>query len=345
MTPDRIAKTLPHLFGAKLSVFLKGPVGVGKSSVIHQIGEELGVEVRDTIRASQMDPTDIKGFPAPNVADGTMHWLTPSFLPPMKIKKGSKLVPNDSKGILFLDELTSGSVAVQASCYQLMLDRRIGEYELPDGWAIVAAGNREIDRSIVNKMPAALANRMVHIDYTVDIDSWCAWAIENDVAPMTIGFLRFRENLLHHFLPDSKDAAFPSPRTWAFADKIQQMPLDKAEKLELLKGTVGEGPASEYLAFCDMASQLPSRDAIAMDPTKAPVPEAPGAQYAVTTMLSVGTKDVNDFRTFMQYTERMPVEFQVVYVRDLLTARAVPIEPTKEYSKWAIKHQDVIKGS
>jgi MoxR-like ATPase len=340
MTPSTIVSTFPHIFAAKRSVFLKGAVGVGKSSVIHALGAKLGVEVRDTIRASQMDPTDIKGFPAPNVVDGTMHWLTPSFLPPMTVKKGNKQVPNDSKGILFLDELTSGSVAVQAACYQLMLDRKVGEYILPEGWAIVAAGNREIDRSIVNKMPAALANRMVHVDFETSVDDFSAWAIENDIGAETIAYLRFRPTMLHSFQPDSKETAFPSPRTWEFADDIQKMPIDKGAKLELLKGTVGEAAAAEYLA-----SQLPSADHIAMDPMKAAVPESPGAQYAVTTMLSVGTKDVSDFRTFMQYMERMSVEFQVVYVRDLLTARAVPIDTTKEYTKWALKHQDVIKGS
>ncbi len=297
MTPSTIVSTFPHLFAAQRSVFLKGAVGVGKSSVIHALGTKLGVEVRDTIRASQMDPTDIKGFPAPNLADGTMRWLAPNFLPPMQIKgKGGKMVPNDSKGILFLDELTSGSVAVQAACYQLMLDRKVGEYILPDGWAIVA-------------------------------------------------YLRFRPTMLHNFQPDSKEAAFPSPRTWAFADDIHKMPIDTGAKLELLKGTVGEAAAAEYLSFIDMASQLPSADHIAMDPKKAPVPESPGAQYAITTMLSVGTKDAADFRTFMQYMERMSVEFQVVYVRDLLNGRTVPIEATKEYTSWALKNQDVIKGS
>lgn len=337
MTPTQIASVLPHLFEQQLSVFIKGPVGVGKSSVVHQVGEALDLEVRDTIRASQMDPTDIKGFPAPDMKKGLMHWLPPSFLPADK----------KSKGILFLDELTSGSPAVQAACYQLMLDRRVGEYELPDGWAIVAAGNREIDRSIVNKMPAALANRMVHIDYTVDLPSFVTWAMNAGISAETIAYLRFRENMLHNFVPDSKEAAFPTPRSWSFADKIRQMPLGQAESLELLRGTVGEGAAAEYIAFCKMAAELPSRDYIAMDPKAAPVPESPGAQYATTTMLSLGTKDSGDFRTFMTYMERMSIEFQVIYVRDLLSNPTVrpKVESTKEYMKWAIANADVIKGS
>jgi hypothetical protein len=300
--------------------------------MIRQLGKNLGVEVRDTIRASQMDPTDVKGFPAPDAKKGIMRWLPPGFLP----------TDPKSSGILFLDELTSGAIAVQASFYQLMLDRRVGDYVLPDGWAVVAAGNREIDRSIVNRMPAALANRMVHIDYEVDVPSFVEWAMKNNIGAETIAFIRFREALLHNFNPDSKEAAFATPRTWEMADGVRQLPIDSSDKLELLKGTVGEGPAAEYTAFCSMINQLPAPEEIAMDPLRAPVPEAPGAQYAVTTMLSIGTKTVDEWRTNMLYMARMPTEFQVVYVRDLLNNDNVPIKGTREWSDWALANREVI---
>ena len=86
-----------------------------------------------------------------------------SFVPP-------DFLPTKSKGILFLDEMNSAPRAVQAAAYQLILNRKIGEYELPVGWAVVAAGNRAGDRAVVNDMPSALANRLVHIDFKVDVD-------------------------------------------------------------------------------------------------------------------------------------------------------------------------------
>lgn len=332
MRSSAIAEELPFFFADKMSVFIKGPVGAGKSSIVHQVGARLKMEVRDTVRASQMDPTDIKGFPAPDAKKNAMRWLPPNFLP----------TDPKSKGILFLDELTSGPVAVQAACYQLMLDRKVGEYELPEGWAIVAAGNREIDRSIVNRMPAALANRMVHIDYEVHIDDFAAWGM-NRLDPRTIAFLRFRDALLHNFAPDSKEAAFPTPRTWEFADKIMQRFRPAARTMELLKGTVGSGAAAEYSAFWQMASQLPDRDQIALDPLNTEVPTLQSARYAVATMLSSATKAVDAFRTYMKYVERLPVEFQVVYIRDMLEKKdTVDVRQTKEWTQWAMKNRDVV---
>lgn len=336
MTPSNILKALPELFAAQLSVFVKGPVGVGKSALIRQLGQDLGVEVRDTTRLSQMDPTDIKGFPAPDAKKGIMRWLPPSFLPQ----------DPKSKGILFLDELTSASTAVQAAAYQLMLDRCVGEYKLPDGWAIVAAGNREIDRSIVNRMPAALANRMVHIDYEVNLADFVAWATDAELDPITIAFLRFRENLLHSFDPQSKEAAFPTPRTWEFSDRIMGRNLPTHISFELLKGTVGHGAAAEYMAFHGMANKLPTRDEIALNPLGAPVPESLSAQYAVTTMLSMGAKNVGQFRTSLAYMERLSPEFQVVFIKDLIARAAkdpsLGFKSTSEWTKWCFANRGVV---
>ena len=105
--------------------------------------------------------------------------------------------PNpDGKGILFFDELNAAPPLVQASLYQLTLDRRIGEYVLPDGWKIVAAGNRAEDRSIVFRMPNALSNRFTHLDFEVDYEDWRIWAIDRGIHPMIIGFLGLRRELL-----------------------------------------------------------------------------------------------------------------------------------------------------
>jgi hypothetical protein len=81
---------------------------------------------------------------------------------------------------------------VQASCYQLVLDRKLGEYTLPDGWAIVAAENRDSDRAATTRMPTPLRNRFVHLEFEVDLQEWCEWAIQAAIRPEVIAFLRFR---------------------------------------------------------------------------------------------------------------------------------------------------------
>ena len=121
-----------------------GPPGIGKSSIVRQVAADKGLAILD-VRAPLLDPTDLRGLPY--VADGSAKWAPPAFLP-----------QNDgSEGLLFFDELNAAPPLVQASLYQLTLDRRVGEYVLPDGWRIIAAGNRSEDAAIVFRMPSALA--------------------------------------------------------------------------------------------------------------------------------------------------------------------------------------------
>lgn len=336
MTPSAIAEELPHYFEDRMTVFLKGAPGIGKSDVIRQTGKALGLEVRDWLRASQMDPTDVKGFPCPDAKANVIRWLPPNFLPQDK----------KSKGILFLDELTSGPVMVQAALYQLMLDRRVGDYVLPDGWFLVGAGNREIDRSIVNKMPAALANRMAHIDVEPNLDDWVRWANKNGVDEMTTAFLRFRPNLLHSFNPDSKEAAFPSPRTWVMADKIQKRNRPLERTAEMLKGVVGEAAANEYAAFLKVRHELPEIEDIFLNPTDTKVPAKPDVLFALTSMLDAHITKTDQFRTASKYVERLPKEFQVVFVKDQLYKRndnpKYDIRTTSEYTAWARANHNLI---
>ena len=152
--------------------------------MIRQVADEAKLPLID-VRASLLDPTDLRGIPT--VENGRAVWCPPSFLPTADDGPG---------GILFFDELSAAPPLVQASLYQLVLDRRVGEYELPDGWRIVAAGNRQEDKSVVFRMPAALANRFVHLDFEVDYDDWRDWAVARGIHPLVIGFLGLRRELL-----------------------------------------------------------------------------------------------------------------------------------------------------
>lgn len=330
MKPSQAARIARTLIKIKSPFFMRGPVGAGKSQLMRQICDEMGLEMRD-VRLSQMDPTDIKGFPCPDQAKGVMKWLPPDFFPPMKAK---------TKGLLFLDELSSAPQAVQAAAYQLTLDRAVGNYVLPEGWAIAAAGNRDIDRSIVNRMPAALANRLHHIDYEVDLDDWVAHAMGAKIAPELIAFLRFKSNLLHNFDPTQNPLAFPTPRSWFMADSLIKANMSAADEYECLKGTVGEGAATEFVAFMKVVKDLPTIDEIKLNPDTCRVPEAPSTLYALTTSLSMATTKTG-FARFMQYVTRMPTEFQVVYMRD--TLRLVnDVKFDKVFTKWSTENETVL---
>src|SRR6185312_1193369 len=202
MRQSEIALSLETMIAARRPVFLWGSPGVGKSQTVAQVAAKAGIELRD-VRAVQFDPVDLRGLPRID-SDGRTHWSVPDFL------------PRDGAGVLFLDELNAADRAVQAACYQLVLDRRLGEYALPDGWTVVAAGNNQSDRAVTNRMSTALASRFVHLEYAVHLDDWCKWAVEHDLPPELIAFIRFRPNLLHAFDPQSTERTFPCPRTWEF---------------------------------------------------------------------------------------------------------------------------------
>lgn len=339
MKPSSLRTALPKLIAKQRPVFLWGAPGVGKSDVIRQIADDHKLELRD-VRMTLLDITDLKGFPVPDTANGVMRWLIADFLPPMMIKKGSKMVPNTTKGLLLLDEMNSAIPAVQATGYQLVLNRQIGEYKLPGGWAVMAAGNRASDRSVVHAMPAALANRFVHLDFDINVDDWSHWAMDNEIHTDLRAFIHFRPNLLHCFDGATNPRAFPSPRSWAFVNDIYKDNHSADDEYELIKGTVGEGAAAEFSGFVRQIKDLPTIDQVLLDPDGTKVPTSPAGMYAMATALDAKTT-TNNIGRVMRYTDRLPVEFQVVYVRSAIR-RDSKLTGTKEYMDWGIKHQNVL---
>ncbi|MFI0460388.1 MAG: AAA family ATPase, partial [Candidatus Thiodiazotropha endolucinida] len=171
--------------GHHTPVMLWGPPGVGKSDMVREVAMNHQAPVID-IRLSQMEPSDLRGIPFR--VNGSVEWAVPSILPSRE--------RHGASGILFLDEITSAPPTVSAAAYQLILDRRLGEYQVPDGWAIFAAGNRQGDRGVTYSMPAPLANRFSHFEVGTNLDDWVAWAYRNDIDERIIAFLRFRPELL-----------------------------------------------------------------------------------------------------------------------------------------------------
>ena len=216
MKASSISAALKSLVAARQPAFIWGSPGVGKSSIIGQLARSLNVALRD-IRALLLDPVDLRGLPY--VADGRSKWATPEFL------------PVDGAGILFLDELNAAPGMVQAF-YQLVLDRRLGEYVLPSDWVIIAAGNRDADRAHTTRMPTPLRNRFVHLDFEVDAQEWSEWAIGANIRPEVIAFIRFRPQLLSAFDRDAN--AFPSPRSWEFVSRILDSSPDASLEHEML---------------------------------------------------------------------------------------------------------------
>jgi hypothetical protein len=303
MKPSRVSEVIEQLLGTRWPSFLWGPPGVGKSSIVRQAATKLGLQLLD-IRAALLDPTDIRGIPF--VHNSKAVWSAPSFLP------GDP----ESKGILFLDELTSAPPLVQASLYQLTLDRRVGEYRLPDGWRIIAAGNRAEDRAISFRMPSALANRFIHLDFETDFQDWKAWALDNRVHADVVAFLSVRRELLLKMGEGEK--GFPTPRSWEMASDALNLYPDPDKAADILLGIVGEGASIEFLAFCRDVQIRPIVEAVLADPRNAPIPTKLDAIFALLSHLVSRSQEPATVDVIVSILDRLTPEFAVMLLNDTI---------------------------
>ncbi|MGC9008938.1 MAG: AAA family ATPase [Halothiobacillaceae bacterium] len=227
------------VLGEHTPVMLWGPPGVGKSALVAQAAAARAVPMID-LRLSQLEPSDLRGMPYQR--EGRVEWATPSMLP--------QAGRDGPRGVLFLDEINAALPQVAASAYQLILDRRLGDYRLPEGWAIIAAGNRLGDRGVTYAMPAPLANRFTHYELWPQIDDWLGWAEQAGVDARLRRFLAQRPDLLFVFPEQANVHAFPSPRSWAFADRALRKFAADPDLLEpALSACVGEVAAMLFVSW------------------------------------------------------------------------------------------------
>ncbi len=317
---------------------LWGPPGVGKSQIIAGIAAHHHVPLVD-IRLAQMEPTDLRGIP---FRDGRhVVWSVPAQLPDAG--------RHGERGILFLDEITSAVPTVTAAAYQLILDRRLGEYTVPPGWAIFAAGNRQGDRGITYQMPAPLANRFAHYELEADLDDWIQWAHRRGIDDRLIAFLRFRPDLLFDFDPARYMVAFPSPRSWEFADRALAKFHDTPHLLgEALKACVGPAAGLACRAFLNHIDSLPDIAAIA-EGREQNVPRGIEMQYAVAAALvrhiarlPVETQQ-HGVTHALTYARRFPQrELGLMLVIDLQRNVTTPLYDIPAFAEWATEVSDLL---
>jgi MoxR-like ATPase len=344
MRPAQLQAVLDREFlsvreGHHTPVMLWGPPGVGKSQIIAQVATRHAVPMID-IRLSQMEPSDLRGIPFR--IDNRVEWAVPAMLPDIE-RQGPE-------GVLFLDEITSAPPSVSAAAYQLILDRRLGAYEVPAGWAIFAAGNRQGDRGVTYTMPAPLANRFSHFEVEANLDDWVSWAYENRIDERLIGFLRFRPERLFDFDPAHNPVAFPSPRSWEFAHRALQKFGDSPDLLlATLQACVGPAAGLELNAFVENLDRMPDLDAI-LRGEQVEVPREVDLQYAVASALvgraarARGSSDASEIHGhILDYASRFPLrEMGVMLVSDMHRAIGQQLFAVPQFSTWANAVADVM---
>ncbi|MCG7898287.1 MAG: MoxR family ATPase [Candidatus Thiodiazotropha lotti] len=325
--------------GHHTPVMLWGPPGVGKSDMVREVAHKHQAPVID-IRLSQMEPSDLRGIPFRT--NGSVEWAIPSLLPDEQ--------RHGSEGILFLDEITSAPPTVSAAAYQLILDRRLGEYQVPEGWAIFAAGNRQGDRGVTYSMPAPLANRFSHFEVETNLDDWVAWAYRNQIDERIIAFLRFRPELLFDFDPAHNPVAFPSPRSWEFAHRALQKFIDHPQLLQgALQACVGPAAGIELHAFVNSLDKMPDLDAI-LRGEEVSIPNEIDLQYAVASALVGRAIRANESGNglevhgrILEYAGRFPQrEMGVMLVSDMHRAIGETLFSVPQFNDWAQAVSDVM---
>lgn len=299
MTPRALGDYLNQLIGRRIffSVMIWGAPGIGKSSIVAQTAQAHNLEFID-VRLSQLAPTDLRGLPVADHDARASRWYPPEFL------------PREGSGILFLDELNMAPPAMQGMAQQLILDRRVGSYTVPDNWFIWAAGNRKEDRAAVYDMPSPLANRFVHLLVEPDFESFKAYALEQGAHEQVLAFLSFRPTLLHQL--DPHQPAWPSPRSWMMASALHGAKLDVAT-------VIGAGTASEFAAYLTLYENLPDVEGILHGKGDAiPFPEEPSVRYATTIGLTIRAETLQQsHNAFRWLADRAGSEWAALFAVDM----------------------------
>jgi len=330
-SPNGAKKSILRAFKKKRPLFLWGPPGIGKSDIVAQITKSLPNSHLIDIRLSLWDPTDIKGIPYFDSNSGTMQWAPPAELP------SAEFAAQYDNIVLFLDEMNSAAPSVQAAAYQLILNRRVGTYKLPDNVLIIAAGNREADKGVTYRMPAPLANRFVHLELRVDFDDWFQWAVDNKIHTDVVGYLTFAKKDLYDFDPKSPSRSFATPRSWSFVSELLEDDDDAITTTDLVSGSVGEGLAVKFMAHRKVAGQMPNPTDILDGKVETIKNKEISAMYSLTVSLCYELKEacdkndkkfddkVNNFLRFAM--DNFETELVVMGIKLALTQYALPIDP------------------
>ena len=327
--------------------FFWGPPGVGKSASVYQMASQIEeltskkVYVTD-VRLLLYSPVDLRGVPVADSAREFANWLKPKIF--------DLRADEDCVNILFLDELSAAPQSVQAAAYQICLDRKIGEFELPENTVVIAAGNRTCDASISYKMPKALANRLLHFDITSDYASWRSWALKNNISDKVIAYLGFAPERLC-VEPESSELAYPTPRSWAFVSSLLNMTGKEPYEIpELIAGCVGEDSAIEFVTFCKGSLRLPDIEEI-FDGVCRQKPATYDCMYALISKLTcemlnrADELDEAKIDNACRYVTGFPKDFATTFMLDINTSETLnrKLMQSRSFQLWLGKNKDLFK--
>ncbi len=308
--------------------------GMGKSSMCHEIARDLGIPPERVyiFLASIHDPVDITGVPKVN-PDNQTEWCPPAQL--------ARFAEGTGPGMIIVDDLAQGQTSMVNACASMILDRRVESLKFDPSVVFISTGNRAKDKAGSKTLPTHYSNRVCTVGMDYSIDDHSAKLLEMGVDPHAVAFARLRPSIINDFDPNR--GINPTPRSWTKLWTEVPFHMDTSLYLTLAEGYVGEGPAAEWVSAKDLMAKMPSVDYILMQPAQAEVPPEPAVKYAVTTSLSIRTTEDN-FDRAMVYMDRMPREFMMLYIADVVRMRP-KVTSTKAFIDFAVRNKDIFLNS
>ena len=305
--------------------YLIGGAGLGKTSVIQQIAEERehGCYI---LSLAQQDAAELGGIIA--LIDGKAERVMPYWL-----RKVTDMAANMEAVYLFMDELPQAPVSNQNVAAQIVNERRIGEFKLPDNVAIVAAGNRTSDRAGTNNMPSHLKDRLMFQEIEADLEDTIAYFMAHGVHEDVTGFLRARPEFLHKFDRDAN--ASPSPRSWDRVSTILGWGLDPVCQAEAISGQVGRAACADFMGYVKLKATMPDLDKIISNPDSSEIPSDAMVLYALAAGLSHKMNKSNA-GNIIKYLKRLDAqEFAAFTVKDAVN-RDQTLKQSEAVRQWII---------
>jgi hypothetical protein len=324
---DELEEFLIEMIKQDIAAMVWGAPGLGKTELFRQIAKKLGIGFK-VIVPSLLQQVDLMGVPVPDLENNETRWLRPGIFP--------RADRDGIRGIMLIDEINTAAQSLQACCFQLIQERRVGDHHLLEGWIPMAAGNRMIDRAAAQRMPTALRMRFAHFNVEPSLRAWKKWASAAKIDPYLIAFLSFRSELLHR-MPEGDENCSPSPRMWEKAARFLKHPPRVRQML--IASCVGSATAAELEGFLEVQHELPTLEEVERDPGTAKVPDSPPGKYAVSAMLCRAVER-KTFAAILQYAKRLGREFETLIATDC--ARRHPdLSKTGAFVAWANANQDV----
>lgn len=326
----------------KSSFMLWGPPGVGKSeslvTIKNIVANNSGKRVIITdVRLLLFNPVDLRGIPVPDVNKEFAIWLKPYIF---QMDESEDVI-----NILMLDEISAAAPSVQASAYQITLDRKVGEHKLPDNCYVICAGNRLQDKSVAYKMPKALANRLTHFEIMPELEDWKVWAMSSGINSKIIGFLNWQPSKLYAFDPNSDENAFATPRSWAAVSNYIKIFKTLDKSYNCIAGSIGLGVAGEFKRYCEVYTELPDIKEIFAG-KDVPVPQGVDILYALSSAISghITKASKDEISNVLKYTMKMPKEFAVLTIKDILLIKGMrdKLTTVPMWVKWATEYKCLI---